>query len=80
MHVSQYKIIAYRNLNHFTALLLCATVLMHVPEIEMLLPDVSFPLISQSEPSANEFVLILTNEQSNVSESVGKLTAKPSRL
>ena len=47
---------------------------------EMLLPDVSFPLISQSEPSANEFLLIPTNEQSNVSGSVGKPTAEPLRL
>ena len=43
-----------------------------VPETEMLLPDTGLPQILQSEPS----ILITTNEQSNVLESVENLTAE----
>ena len=50
-----------------------------VHETEMLLPDTNLPQISQSE-SANESVPSMTNEQSNVSESVGKPTAESPRL
>ena len=50
-----------------------------VPETEMLLPDTSLPHISQSE-SSNESVPNMTKEQSNVSDSVEKLTAKSPRL
>ena len=47
-----------------------------VPETEMLLPDTSLPQISQSEPS----ILITTNEQSDVLESVEKPTAESPTL
>ena len=50
-----------------------------VPEMEMSLPDVSLPQTSQSE-SSNDSVSISTNEQSNMSESVEKPTAKSPRL
>ena len=47
-----------------------------VPETEMLLADTSLPQISQSEPS----ILITTNEQSDVLESVEKPTAESPTL